>query len=178
MALQFIFPAAAGSVLSYPSMVVPEIVLLTGMSWALREVLICVFLMWKDIEHFKKYLLIMLISFGNPLFSSQPVFCLVFWVLCVLLMPAFTLYSVSFLFCCTEAFLISWGPICWYLALFPDTEFLWSASCAHTLLFFFLQHFQNFRLNVRFLIHLKLIFGRMREYRSSFVLLHVCIQFS
>lgn len=54
MALQFISLAAAGSGLSYPSMVVPEIVLLTGMSWALREVLICVFLMWKDVEHFKK----------------------------------------------------------------------------------------------------------------------------
>lgn len=48
------------------------------MSWALRVVLICVFLMWKDVEHFKKYLLVMLISFENSLFSSQPVFCLVF----------------------------------------------------------------------------------------------------
>lgn len=77
------------------------------MSWALRVVLICVFLMWKDVEHFKKYLLVMLISFENSLFSSQLCFLFSFLSSSCVVMPPFTLYSISFLFCCTEAFVIS-----------------------------------------------------------------------
>jgi hypothetical protein len=51
------------------------LVILTGMKWNLRVVLICISLMTKDVEHFFRCLSIILVSsVENSLFSSVPYF--------------------------------------------------------------------------------------------------------
>jgi hypothetical protein len=70
--------------------------ILTGVKWNLRVVLICIFLMIKDVEHFFKFFsALRYSSVENSLFSSIPVFFLLF--VCFFVFFFFLFFEAGFL---------------------------------------------------------------------------------